>query len=643
MKKFVSLHNHTTFSLYDGIGYPEDYIQWNLKNAGEDSGAIAFTDHGHLNAAGFLAAAQSKYQKKGIPAKVIYGCEFYFLPSLSDWKILRTQKEEEKKYKKRKVSEELDDSTDLVIENEKESKAKYFDPYLRRNHLVIFAINQVGLKNLFRLISRSYREGFYRKPRIDIKMLKELNEGLAASTACVAGIPSWVSMQYENDLESALKIYDAELLPIMEIFGKDRFFLELQFNKLPEQKLVNQHLIEYSKRTHYNLIVTADSHYPSPNLFRDREIYKLLGFQMKKENIDLSILNKSIDEMECDLYLKNGDQIFESYKKTFADVCTDEKLIIDAIERTHSIAHDLVEDVYPDSSIKLPKNVLKQSSTPFEQLKTLCIKALKDKNLDSNKAYVDRAIYELKVIKSLKVEDYFLTLKEILDSIRKEMLTGTGRGSGAGSLVCYLLNITFIDPIKHNLLFERFLSASRAEMPDIDSDVESKEQAFEIVKARFGNDDVVAISNWNKLQLKSLVKDISRLYEVPFEEVNEVTKNIELEARDKILAEVGNDQKLYELTYERALKYSPTLKEFMNKYPNVAERIVNLYQQVKSQGKHAGGLIVADSMESCLPIIRIRDTDQSPVSEGISAQHLKYFGVVKYDVLGLATLRIIHA
>lgn len=222
------------------------------------------------------------------------------------------------------------------------------------------------------------------------------------------------------------------------------------------------------------------------------------------------------------------------------------------------------------------------------------------------------------------------------------MLTGVGRGSGAGSLVCYLLDITLLDPLQYDLLFERFLNPSRAEMPDVDSDVGRKEEALDILKDHFGAENVLAISNYNRLQLKSLVKDIAKLYGVPFEEVNQVTKHMENEAKPALMAEVGNDQKLYQFTYDGALKHSPIFQKFIKKYPEVGVHIGNLYQEVKSIGKHAGGILVVPDAESCLPVIKLRGIEQSPINEGLTVQHNHFFGLVKFDILGLATLRIIR-
>lgn len=639
--KFVNLHGHTGMSLYDGLGSPEDYAEWMLKNAGENAGALAITDHGNLNAAGQIVTTQQKYDKKDVPVKFIYGVEAYYIPSLVEWEYLKLKKAEEKKEQKRKAKEEPDD--DLVIEDSDESKElKKFDPFKRKNHLVLNAYNQKGLENLFRLISRSYKEGMYYKPRIDLAILQQHNEGLVASTACITGIPGWCSAHDLNN-EEIMSLYHEELDPIMELFGKDRFFLELQFNKLELQKYTNSALIEFAKRTGYHLIATADCHYPRPEMFRDREIYRLLGYQMKKKDIDMSILEKEVDELECQLYLKNGDQIFEAYKDTFADQCSDEQLIIDAIERTYSIAHDFIGRVTPQDEIKLPKTfqVTENIKTPFDKLKQLVLQALKDKELTS-KEYVQRAVFELSVIKKLGHEEYFLAKKEILDVLKKHMLLGPGRGSGAGSLVNYLLGITLVDPIRFGLLFERFLSMSRAEMPDIDSDVELKDEALDILKDHFGEDNVLAVSNYNRLQLKSLVKDISRLYGVSYEEVNAVTRIMEDEAKGHIMEEIGHDQKLYEFTYEKARQYSKTFARYMEKYPDVGSHIENLFKEVKSIGRHAGGVLIVPDANGQLPIIRVRGVNQSPIVEGITAQHLKYFGLIKFDILGLATLRIIR-
>lgn len=658
--KFVNLHGHTGASVYDALGMPKDYAEWMLKNAGEDSGAFAITDHGSMNNIGYQIAAQKQYDKKGTPVNMIYGVEAYFIPDLAGWRKLKDATDEEKKEKKGK--KESPESS-LVIENEEESKnKKYFNPLNRRNHLVVCAANQTGLSNLFRLVSRSYREGFYRKPRIDINMLRDCNEGLIISTACLAGIPSYAVLG-ANEGDDINKRLENELGPLMDIFGRDRFFLELQFNRIPEQSIVNRHIIQFAEKTGFHTIATADCHYPHPDLWRDRDIYKLLGWQMQKEDTTekvKALQEKSLSDIECELYLKNGDQMYAAYEDFFRKdvvhnytkpehvddeaIASVDKLVRESIERTYHIGHDLIEIVYPNDSIKLPKTfqVTETIKTPFDQLKTLCLAALNKRGLATKKAYVDQAVYELKVIKNLGVAEYFLAQKEILDVLRRHMLTGVGRGSGAGSLVCYLLDITFLDPLRHGLLFERFMSPSRAEIPDVDSDVGMKDKAMEILEDHFGAENVLAICNYNRLQLKSLVKDIGKLYEVPFQETNAVTKVMENEAKAPLLEDVGGDQKLYEFNFDGAKKHSPTFQKFLKKYPEVEANISNLYQEVKSIGRHAGGVLVVPDAESCVPIMKIRGVEQSPINEGLTVQHNGFFGLIKFDILGLATLRIIR-
>lgn len=641
--KFFNFHQHSGFSLYDGYGSVEDYQKWLFENAGEDSGGFSITDHGHMNAVGYMAALQKKNKDKGIPCKILYGVEAYAIPSLSEWSILKQKNEEERKLSKdKKKNNKEEDDEGLVFENEKESKAKYFDPINRRNHLVLVAYNQIGLKNLFRLVSRSHREGFYRKPRIDYRMLEQCNEGLIASSACLAGVASWCSLQ-STTTEQAHVMYDKELLPLMEIFGKERFYLELQFNKIPEQQIVNEHLLQYSKKTGYKLIATCDAHFARPEDWRARELYRMLGYQMKGEEIDKTILDKTINDLDCHLYLKNGDQLFESYKNSeFGEYNVNDEIVKQAIERTYDIAHQLCENVYPDSSTKLPKPLkMKEGKNAFETLSELAFAGLKKKKKHTDKVYFDRLVHELKVIGKLGLSDYFLTKEDAIDTLRKKMLIGPARGSGGGSLLNYVLNITSVDPIREGLLFERFLSSTKAEA-DIDTDVELRDQALDLLKERFGRDNVIAISNYNKLQLKSIVKDLSKLYGVPFQEVNKVTSVMEKEAKQKILAEINHDQKLYEFSFQKAKMYSPTFAQFLETYPQVAADVEFLYQEIKSIGKHAGGVIIVPDAESCLPVIKIKDVDQSPINEGITAQHTKFFGLIKYDFLGLTTLTIIR-
>ncbi len=629
--KFVNFHGHSTFSLGDATGFPKEHFQFVLENAEEEGMACALTEHGNSNSFGYIASAQKDFKSKGVPFKCVYGTEFYLHPDLDLWL----------KHKEEQKANKDEEKTDLVVEDESESKGKQQDPVKRRHHLVVWAYNNEGLKNLYRLGTNSYRKGFYRFPRVDFKMLEKHNEGLMISTSCVAGLPTHISLKHQDkSLEERMKIFDEELFPLLDIFGKDRAYLELQFNKLDAQTKTNLDLIEFSKRSGYKLIATADSHYPNPAQWRDRELYRLLARQSKGMDKDVD-LPKTIDELKCELFPKNGDQMFEEYIQTFEKDFADREVIKEAIERTYGIAHDMVEWVSPDATVKLPVPA-NLKTTSFDTLKSFCLSAMVERGLDGNPVYVDRLISELTIIKEKNFAQYFLTLKEALDALRKEMLLGPGRGSGAGSLICYLLQITQIDPIKHNLLFERFISKARKEYPDIDCDVEIKDQSVEILKQYFGEEKVLPVSNYNGLQLKSLVKDVSRFYDVPFQEVNRVTTQMEAEAKPSIMKDINYDQKFYEFNFENAKKYSSTFSKFLEEFPQVGEHIEVLFKQIKSIGKHAGGVVIVDNAEDCMPVIRIRGEDQVPFTQGMTAQHLELFGLIKYDFLGLNTLRYIH-
>lgn len=624
--KFVGLHAHTTFSVGDAIGYPKDHFDFAIEN-GMD--ALAITEHGNLNSAGYSLQAAEEYKKKGTPFKVLWGVEAYIHPSLEEWTKLKGSKDAG------------DEEVQNFIENERDSKGKHYDPINRRHHLVLVAQNSQGLENIFRMVSRSYREGFYRYPRIDFEMLQNHNEGVIASTACLAGLPSWIILrEHANGEEAVLKALNNELLPLLETFGKDRIFLELQFNRLPEQKIVNDYLIKFSKESGYSLIAAADSHYARPQWWRDREVYRLLAQQSKGWNVSKEDLPKEIDELKCELYPKNGEQMFASYLEMYGFDSPYDQLVVDAIQRTHDIAHNNIDEIIPDGSFKLP--VPKGYKSPFERLTQLCIEGMEKRGFDKKDEYVERLATELKVVQEKDFALYFTTLYDAMNALRKRILIGPARGSGAGSLICYLLDITQLDPIKHNLLFERFLSKARKEAPDIDTDVEDKDICLEALKEEFGEHRVIPVSNFNTLQLKSLVKDISKFYDIPFTEVNDVTTKMEDEARPKILEEIGHDQKLYTFDLEGAKKHSPTFQEFLAKYPHVSEHIEVLFKQIKSIGRHAGGVIICEDSESCMPVIRSGKVDQTPWTEGMAARHLERFGLIKYDFLGIATLRFIR-
>jgi DNA polymerase III alpha subunit len=450
--------------------------------------AWALTDHGHMNSYAHAQFHQWDLNKKGKQFKYIPGVEFYLHPDLKQWSLDFAAAQA----KKTKLNAD-DESEGVIVENESESKqTKWYDPVRRRHHLVVIPKSQKGLKNLFTLVSRSYSEGFYKFPRIDYRMLKEHGEDLIVSTACLAGPMSYEIMKHHQllkwedlrpgiDTKQSFEAIQNELKnivdKIVDAVGMENFSLELQFNKLPAQHLINQHLIRLSRDTGVKLIATADSHYPRPEMWKDRELYKKLGW-MGSDKFEAGTLPESTDELECELYPKNAQQMWDAYKDSvkhlsqiYPDISWkfyDDDIVCDAIERTHEIAHQQICDVNPDTTMKLPSFVVEKGKSDFETLVDAVKQGMKYRGLDDKPEYIERMNEELDVIKQKDFSRYFLTMKAIMDAANENMLVGVGRGSGASSLVNYVLGITGVDPIKYELLFARFISMGREEYPDVD-------------------------------------------------------------------------------------------------------------------------------------------------------------------------------
>lgn len=673
--RFAGLHSHSGFSTYDGLGYPQEHIDFCLEN-GLDSWAL--TDHGQMNAFCHAYLHAEKLRKSGKNFKFLPGCEMYVHPDLKQW---RTDLEESKSSKGQKgVKEDIltpliavvdsDDETQdigtedatLTIENEDETKStKFYDPIKRRHHLVVLPKDNIGLQRLFHLTSRGYLEGFYRFPRVDYAMLKEAAKGghLMVSTACLGGPLSYEVLQQLQKVafdDLSYKLLDDSSLmskvlneignvydKLTDAVGRENVCLELQFNKLQAQHLVNRAVLEFAKKENLQnrLVVTCDSHYARPEHWREREIYKRLGW-LNYEQFDPNLLPKSVDDLKCELYPKNAEQVWNSYLSTTEDMdFYDESIIFDAIERTHDVMHQEIGDIQPDKKMKLPSYVIPEGLTEDRALLEACKEGLIWRGLDSKQDYIDRIKYELKIIRDKKFSRYFLTMKAIIDIARESMLVGPGRGSGAGSLVTYVLGITNIDPIKYGLIFERFLNPYREGAPDIDTDIADRDLLLDLMKKKFGAENVIPISNYNTFKLKSLIKDISRFYGIPFDEVNKALSSVEDDVKKEVF-KPGTDKNLFVLTYEDAIKYSPALQEFIGNHPEVAEPIEILFKQNKSLGRHAGGIIVSENISQQMPIILARGEPQTPWVEGMHYKHLEEFGWIKFDLLGLKTLRAIE-
>lgn len=636
--KFVGLHAHSVFSVFDGLGYPQDHIDFAIEN-GMD--ALALTDHGNMNGLAYQVLHAKRVQKEGKDFKPIFGIEGYFIDSVAKWKEEKEEIDKNKKGRKKK-----EENSAVVIEDEEATKRQEKNILNRRAHLVLLAQNQTGLNNLFTIVSKSFDpNNFYRYPRIDYEMLREHNEGIIVSSACMGGP---LSKDYWNNREEGDDAVQRAMVETIEnftsIFG-DRFYGELQWNSIPEQHEINKHIIRAAEKTNIKLISTADSHYPRPELFKDRELYKQLGWLGKsKPDYAESNLPESREELKYELYPKNGNQMWEAYK-TYSEQCGvdyDDDFIRETIERTYQIAHSRIESFYPDATVRLPDFVVPNGKSADEALRDLCFEGLNEKGLVTKDGYSDRLKQELEVIEDRGFSKYFLTMKAVADEATKTQLVGAGRGSAAGSLVAYVLGITGIDPIHYGLLFSRFLRRDAVDYPDIDYDVADPMVLKEILIDKWGKDTVVPISNYNTLQLRSLIKDISKFYGLDFSEVNRVTSVMLKEATPIAKKAHGITAGVYAPTFEEVKEYSATLKQFLNKYPHIATHVDNLYGQVRSISRHAGGVVIADGLNNHMPLINSGGVQQTPWSEGQNVRHLEPLGFIKFDILGLASLRMVE-
>jgi len=637
---FVGLHAHSVAgSPFDALGYPPEHMDFAYEN-GMD--ALALTDHGNMNGLAWQVLHAKKMKKAGKEFKPIFGCEAYFIPSVAKWK----EEYEEIKNASKKKSDYEADNSGTTVEDEGASKKKIKSVLNRRRHLILLAMNQTGLQNIFKMISRSYSgDNFYRYPRVDYALLKKHNEGVIAASACLGGV--YAGNYWENrDIgpDAILGAMRQTTQKMQNIFG-DRWYGELQWNNVPEQHELNRYIIQMHQEFGIDLISTADSHYYNADVWKDRELYKRLGWLGKGKPDYLSDeLPVSVEEIGYELYPKNGDQMFESYKK-YSEECGakyDDELVLNSIKRTHQIAHERIENFLPDNTVRLPDFVVPEGSTAGQTLAALCVEGLRSLGLANKQDYVDRLKHEVNVIEDRGFSKYFLTMKAIADVAVTRQLVGAGRGSAAGSLVAYVLNITQVDPIKYGLQFERFLTKGGSGYPDIDYDVSDPMVLKEELIDEWGDDSVVPITNWNTLQLRSLIKDISKFYGIEFTEVNNVTSKMVYEATPLAKKKHGITAGVYTPTFEELMEFSESLQSFLQKYPHIKTHIEKLYGQTRSASRHAGGVVVGENLDQWMPLINSGGVRQTPWSEGQNVRHLEPMGFIKFDILGLASLRMLE-
>ena len=487
---------------------------------------------------------------------------------------------------------------------DKEAGAGKDDRYY---HLVLLAENDLGYHNLMKIVSRGFTEGYYYKPRVDLELLREYHEGLIALSACLAGeVQKNIQRgMYEEGKAAALRYQD--------IFGEGNFFLELQDHGMPEQRLVNQSLLRMSQETGIELVATNDVHYTYAEDEKPHDI--LLCLQTGKKL-------KDEDRMRYEggqYYIKSEEEMRELFPYA-----------LQALQNTQRIA-DRCQVEIEFGVTKLPKYDVPEGYTSWEYLKKLCYDGLAARYPDAGQQLKERLEYELSTIRSMGYVDYFLIVWDFINYARtQDIMVGPGRGSAAGSIVSYCLGITSIDPIKYQLLFERFLNPERVSMPDIDVDFcfERRQEVIDYVVRKYGEDRVVQIVTFGTLAAKGVIRDVGRVMDLPYGYVDSIAKMIPGELN---------------ITLDRALTMNPELKKLYQEDEQVRE-LIDMSRRLEGLPRHtsmhaAGVVIGQKAIDEFVPLSLGSD---GSVTTQFTMTTLEELGLLKMDFLGLRTLTVIQ-
>jgi len=567
---FVHLHVHTQYSLLDGAIRLDDLFS---KAKEYRMSSIAMTDHGNMF--GAIDFYQKAY-KAGI--KPIIGCELYV------------------------------------------ASGSRFDRSGETRHLVVLAKNTRGYKNLMKLTSAGYLEGFYYKPRVDKELLALHSEGLICMSACLNGEIPHLLLGGNNDAA------EKAALEYREMFGEDNFYLEVMENGLDEQKQVNKQLIEMGAKLSIPIVATNDCHYLNREDAEAHEV--LLCIQTGTTMEDEKRMRFKTDEF----YLKSPDEMKQSF-----DYCPE------AVANTLGIAEKCNLTLDLGHLFFLPNYETEKGLSQEEYLAQLAREGLErlmptlvgeggDSSDDTRKIYEKRLELELAIINSMEFPGYFLIVSDFVNySKKKNIPVGPGRGSAAGSLVAYALGITNIDPIRYGLFFERFLNPSRRSMPDIDTDfcMEGRDEIIRYVTEKYGSDQVSQIITFGKMQAKAAIRDVGRALGMPYGEVDTIAKMI---------------PNTLGITLKQAIKDEPRLAAEQKKNEKI-KRLLKLSQSLEGLNRHASthaaGVVISD-----IPIVERVPLYKSPNNDDIVTQYsmtdLQSVGLTKFDFLGLRTLTVIR-
>lgn len=477
----------------------------------------------------------------------------------------------------------------------------------RYNHLVLLAENNTGYANLMKIVSLGFTEGFYYKPRVDYEVLEQYHEGIIALSACLAGI---VATNLRQGLYEQAK---KEAMRLSGIFGKENFYLELQDHGIAEQKNVNQGLLRMSQETGIELVATNDVHYI---MDKDAEAHDiLLCIQTKK-------LVSDEDRMRYEggqFYLKSEEEMRELFPYA-----------LQAVENTAKIAGRCQVEI-TFGEYKLPKFDVPEGYTAFEYLTKLCTEGLEKRYGKEATVHSARLMEELEVIRTMGFVDYFLIVWDFIRFARERGISvGPGRGSAAGSIVSYTLGITNIDPIRYNLLFERFLNPERVTMPDIDIDFcyERRPEVIDYVMEKYGKDHVVQIVTFGTMAARGVIRDVGRVLDLPYSYVDSIAKAVPMEPG---------------ITIEKALEHNPELKAVYDT-DEQARNLIEMSKRLEGLPRHtsmhaAGVLISPRPVDEYVPLSKAAD---GTITTQYTMTTLEELGLLKMDFLGLRTLTVIQ-
>lgn len=558
-QQFTHLHVHTEYSLLDGACRIDGLIK-RVKALGQT--AVAITDHGAMyGCVDFYKAAK----KEGI--KPIIGCEVY----------VATRTRFDKVHK-------LDGN----------------------NHLILLCENETGYKNLIKMVSAGFVEGFYSKPRIDHELLQKYHEGLICLSACLAGeIPQAL---LAGNREKAVKT----ALYYKELFGKDKFYIELQDHGLEEQQRILPSLIEIARENDIPLVATNDAHYLEK---ADSKMQRLLVcIQTGKTINDDDKLEFATDEF----YIKSTDEMYDLFS-----------IVPEACENTNKIA-EMCNFDFEFGVTKLPYFEAPDGMDNKDYFVMLCEKGLqKHYGPDVPKTVRERLDYEISIIDRMGYINYYLIVFDFINYAKsKGIPVGPGRGSGAGSLAAYCIGITGIDPIKYNLLFERFLNPERVSMPDFDIDFcyERRQEVIDYVNRKYGSDHVAQIITFGTMLARGAIRDIGRVLEIPYQTVDSVAKLVPMEPK---------------MTISKALKVSPELKKLYDGDDTIKE-LIDLALKVEGMPRHAsthaaGVVITREAAQEYVPL----SCNDGQIVTQFTMTTIEELGLLKMDFLGLRTLTVI--